>query len=163
MSAVGQGSPPGDDPGEEPVSIGVAGAPATEGSPPRVLVLAVDLAWASRLAAQLRSAGADPETVHDAGELAAHLAAGGIGAVVIDLAARAYDGIAALGTAAATGLPVLAIGQHDDVDLRRRALAAGASWVHSYRTMFERGPQIFAAWLAAGRGDLLPPPMEPEP
>ena len=68
--------------------------------------------------------------------------------VVIDLTARAYDGVAAIALAHAAGLPVLAVGQHDDVELRRRALAAGADRVHPYRRLFEDGARQVAAWLA---------------
>ena len=52
--------------------------------------------------------------------------------VIVDLTARAYDGILAIADAHAAGRPVLAVGQHDDVGLRRRALAAGADRVHPY-------------------------------
>ena len=127
---------------------------------PRVLVLASDLIWASRLAAQLRAVGAEPEIVRGASEMAARLAAGGLATgglaagglagAVVDLTARAYDGVAAVGEVAVSGLPVLAVGQHDDAELRRRAVAAGASRVLSYRAMFERGPAILADWLGTG-------------
>ena len=70
--------------------------------------------------------------------------------VVVDLTARAYDGLEAIAAAHAAGRPVLAVGQHDDVDLRRAALAAGADKVHPYRLIFEDGPRRFAAWLATG-------------
>jgi hypothetical protein len=68
--------------------------------------------------------------------------------VIVDLTARAYDGIAAIATAHAAGRPVLAVGQHDDVDLRRRAKAAGADRIHPYRLLFEDGPRLVAAWVA---------------
>lgn len=68
--------------------------------------------------------------------------------VIVDLTARAYDGIAAIALAHAAGRPVLAVGQHDDIDLRRRAIAAGADRMHPYRRLFEDGPRQFAAWLA---------------
>lgn len=68
--------------------------------------------------------------------------------VIVDLAARAYDGVAAIELARAAGRPVLAVGQHDDAPLRRRALAAGASRVHPYRLLFEDGPRRIRAWLA---------------
>jgi hypothetical protein len=76
--------------------------------------------------------------------------------VVVDLTARAYDGIAAVARAAAAGRPVLAVGQHDDVETRRRALAAGADRVHPYRRLFDDGPRLLAAWLAASAADLGP-------
>jgi hypothetical protein len=74
----------------------------------------------------------------------------GAGRAVVDLTARAYDGVAAIGIARAAGLRVLAVGQHDDLDLRRRALAAGAERVYAYRKLFESGPATLAAWLRAG-------------
>jgi DNA-binding NarL/FixJ family response regulator len=67
--------------------------------------------------------------------------------VVVDLTARAYDGVAAIGLARAAGRPVLAVGQHDDAPLRRRALAAGASRVHPYRLLYEDGPRRLRTWL----------------
>jgi hypothetical protein len=68
--------------------------------------------------------------------------------VIVDLTARTYDGIAAIALAHAAGRLVLAVGQHDDIDLRRRAIAAGADRVHPYRRLFEDGPKQLAAWLA---------------
>jgi hypothetical protein len=70
---------------------------------------------------------------------------------IVDLTARAYDGIAAIAAASAAGLPVLAIGQHDDRDARQRAMTAGAGRVLAYRRMFEDGPRQVAAWLAVPR------------
>jgi DNA-binding NarL/FixJ family response regulator len=67
--------------------------------------------------------------------------------VIVDLTARAYDGVEAIALAHATGRPVLAVGQHDDAELRRRALAAGADRVHPYRQLFEDGPRQMARWL----------------
>ena len=65
----------------------------------------------------------------------------------MDLTALAYDGVAAVTVAHEAGRPILAVGQHDDVELRRRALAAGASRVHPYRRVFEDGPRVIGAWL----------------
>jgi hypothetical protein len=42
---------------------------------------------------------------------------------------------------------VLAVGQHDDRDLRRRALDAGALRVYPYRRLFDDGPRQVGAWL----------------
>ena len=70
---------------------------------------------------------------------------------IIDLTARAYDGIAAIATASAAGLPVLAIGQHDDRPMREGAWAAGAGRVLAYRRMFEDGPRQIAEWLTVGK------------
>jgi DNA-binding NarL/FixJ family response regulator len=72
--------------------------------------------------------------------------------VVVDLTARAYDGAEAVRAAAATGARVLAVGQHDDVALRKAALAAGAEKVLAYRKLFEDGPAVLEAWLATVPG-----------
>jgi len=42
---------------------------------------------------------------------------------------------------------VLGVGQHDDVGLRKQALAAGASKVLAYRKLFEDGPAVIGAFL----------------
>ena len=70
--------------------------------------------------------------------------------VIVDLTARAYDGVVVIATAHAAGRPVLAVGQHDDVALRKAALAAGADRVHPYRRLFEDGPRQLSAWLTTG-------------
>lgn len=77
--------------------------------------------------------------------------------VVVDLTARAYDGVAAIALARAAGRRVLAVGQHDDVALRRRALAAGADRVDTYRRTFEDGPRQLARWLAAADREVESP------
>ena len=69
---------------------------------------------------------------------------------VIDLGGRAYDGIAAVKAAASAGATVLAVSQHDDVELRKAALAAGAARVLSYNKMFSDGPAVIAR-LIEGR------------
>lgn len=113
----------------------------------RAVVLADDLIWSTRLVAHLRAAGAEPVHARDAATFEAAL--GGADVAVVDLTARAYDGIAALERAAAAGVRALAVGQHDDLELRKRALAAGAERVLAYRKLFEDGPQTLRAWLRA--------------
>jgi DNA-binding response OmpR family regulator len=68
---------------------------------------------------------------------------------IVDLTARAYDGIGAIASATAAGRPVLAVGQHDDRDARQHALAAGATRVYAYRSLFEDGPRQIGAWLGS--------------
>lgn len=68
--------------------------------------------------------------------------------MIVDLNGRAYDGVDAVAAAAAAGARVLAVGQHDDLDLRRRALAAGARRVFSYNKLFTDGPQVVGLLLA---------------
>jgi DNA-binding response OmpR family regulator len=111
----------------------------------RVAVLADDLIWSTRLVEALRAAGAEPATVRSLDAFAAALP--GVDAVVVDLTARAYDGVTALTSARDAGRPALAVGQHDDHELRRRARSAGASRVYAYRKLFEDGPRTLAAWL----------------
>ena len=126
----------------------------------RVAVLADDLIWATRLVEDLRTAGATPVPCRTLGRLAAALATGGadaaVDAAVVDLTARAYDGIEAIRIVAATGRPVLAIGQHDDHDLRSRALEAGAGRVFAYRKMATDGAAVLSLWLATtGAPDIV--------
>lgn len=115
-----------------------------------VVVLADDLIWATRLSDAIDAAGARPLRVRRLVDLAAALLPGGEGGglAIIDLTARAYDGVEAIRAATATGARVVAVGQHDDADLRRAALAAGADRVFTYRALFENGPRTIAAWLA---------------
>ena len=134
----------------------------------RVIVLADDLIWATRLVGQLRTLGVDPVRVGSADAFATALAgpapAGPEGVrpthAVVDLTARAYDGLAAVRLAAGAGLRVLCVGQHDDHALRRAALAAGAERVFAYRKLFEDGHATLAAWLgvpAPAAGSLTAP------
>ena len=113
----------------------------------RVAVLADDLIWSTRLADALREVGAEPRPVRTIA--AFHDALTQVERVVVDLTARAYDGVAAIEAAHAAGLPALAVGQHDDHDLRKRALTAGADRVYAYRKLFEDGPGTLGAWLGA--------------
>jgi len=134
----------------------------------RVIILADDLIWATRLVGQLRTLGVDPVRVGSADAFATALAApvpaGPEGVrpthAVVDLTARAYDGLAAVRLAAAAGLRVLCVGQHDDHAQRRAALAAGAERVFAYRKLFEDGHATLAAWLgvpAPAAGSLTAP------
>ena len=102
-----------------------------------VAVLADDLIWSSRLRAAVANAGAQPVPVKTAADIVS-------GFAVIDLGGRAYDGIAAVHVAASAGATVLAVAQHDDVELRKAALAAGAKRVLSYNKLFNDGPAVIA-------------------
>ena len=115
-------------------------APATRS----VVVLADDLIWATRLCDAITAAGARPVRLRRIEDLVAALD----GLAIIDLTARAYDGVEAIRTATAAGARVVAVGQHDDVPLRKAAIAAGAERVYTYRALFEDGPRTRAGWLA---------------
>ena len=112
----------------------------------RVAVLAQDLIWQDRLARAVEAAGAAPTRAKTAPELDRALECADY--AIVDLTARAYDPLAAIERAVAHGARVLAVGQHDDVDQRKRALARGADKVLAYRKLYEDGPATVAAWLA---------------
>ncbi len=115
------------------------------GTGPRVVVLAEDLIWGQRLADQLAAIGALPVASRGGDGLEADLVVAD--ALIVDLAARRFDAVEAIRRARAKGLPVLAVGPHDDQELRQAAFAAGADRVLAYRKLFEDGPAALTAWL----------------
>jgi DNA-binding response OmpR family regulator len=116
---------------------------------PKVLVVADDLMWSVRLVSQARAAGATGRTVLDLAGLHAALAADRPDLVVVDLSARAFDGVSAVTAAATAGLTVIAMSQHEDHELRKRALAAGARRVYANAKMHADGVAVLNRWLAA--------------
>jgi DNA-binding NarL/FixJ family response regulator len=124
--------------------------PEAAPAPSTVVIIADDLIWATRLSDAIAAAGAVPRRVRTLPDLERHLAAGaeGAGRAIVDLTARAYDGVEAIRAATAAGARVVAVGQHDDVPLRKAALAAGAERVFTYRALFENGAHTLAIWLA---------------
>ncbi len=120
-----------------------SGPPAAK---PRIAVLADDLIWATRLADGVGRAGGEAVPVRTAGALDGALAA--VDGCIVDMTARAYDGLACAAAASLAGVPVVAVGQHDDTETRRAARAAGASRVFAYRTLFEHGERELGAWIA---------------
>lgn len=118
----------------------------------RLAVVADDLIWSVRLAEQARLAEAEPVPVRDLAALEAVLAGAPRPAgVVVDLSARSYDGVEACRLAARAGVPVLAIGQHEDHELLRAARAAGAERAVVYRLMAHDGPAVLSLFLATDR------------
>lgn len=125
-------------------------------SAPRLLVLADDLIWATRLEGQGRTLGATVHRFSTTEPLLAALAAepaAPTDLVAIDATARAYDAEVAVCAVAATGARVLALVQHDDPEGRASLIAAGAVRAMPYRALFERGHAILAGLL-----DLPVPP-----
>jgi DNA-binding NarL/FixJ family response regulator len=118
-------------------------------------ILADDLIWSTRLSEMLAGLDVAPRRMRRLADLEAALD-GGLNLVVIDLTALAYDGVAAVELAADAGARVLAVGQHDDLQLRRGALAAGAERVVPYRRLLDNGPATLRAWLAAGHLTVVP-------
>jgi DNA-binding response OmpR family regulator len=115
---------------------------------PRVAILADDLIWQTRLAEAVRSIGATADRTRSQPELGRALDRAD--ALIVDLTARSYDGVSTIEMARRLrpALPILAVGQHDDVAVRKRALAAGADRVLAYRKLFEDGPATLERWLA---------------
>jgi DNA-binding NtrC family response regulator len=113
-----------------------------------VIVVADDLIWSSRLGAAVERAGTKAVAVRSKAELDRALGESAEETpVVVDLNGRAYDGVGAVGTAAEEGHPVIAVGQHEDTQLRKRALGAGAIRVFSYNKLFTDGPAVVAKLL----------------
>lgn len=121
-------------------------------------VVADDLIWASRLGGAVERAGARPvrlgtdRALSTALEATAASEPGDVPDIrlrgcVVDLGGRAYDGVAAVASCRAAGIPVIGVSQHEDVQLRRAALDAGALRVFSYNKAFTDGPALIAAWL----------------
>jgi hypothetical protein len=123
-----------------------------------VLVLADDLIWSTRLIGHVRAAGLTAVSARTSEAFRASLS--GAGGAIVDLTSRAYDGLAAIAAARDAGVPVLAVGQHDDHVLRRNALAVGADRVLAYRKLFDDGPATITRWLAAASAA---PPLPPAP
>ncbi len=115
-------------------------------SAPRIAILADDLIWATRLTDGVRLAGGEPVGARSLASLEAEL--GSATGCVVDLTARAYDGIEAILAAVRSGVPVIAVAQHDDASLRRAARQAGAGHVYAYRTLFEHADRELGAWVA---------------
>jgi len=111
----------------------------------RIAILAQDLIWQDRLARSVTAAGGEPVLATTASGFDDALV--GTELALVDLTARAYDPLAAIERAVSAGARVLAVGQHDDLDLRKRALASGADRVLAYRKLFEDGPGTIEAWL----------------
>jgi CheY-like chemotaxis protein len=120
-----------------------------------VVVVADDLMWSTRIAESVRRAGGRAISLGTESELAIALQAFEVEDVrtlsgaVVDLAIRRYDGVTAIERISAAGLPVIAVAEHDDQLTRKRALAAGASRVFSYRKFFEDGTRLVQGWLSA--------------
>ena len=113
-----------------------------------MVILADDLIWSSRLRAAVEKAGTNGVVARSAaGLLEALEGCPGGSPVMIDLNGRAYDGVEQVRIAAEAGHAVVAVGQHEDLELRRRALDAGARRVFSYNKVFADGPNVVASLL----------------
>ena len=113
----------------------------------RIAILAQDLIWSDRLARAVQAAGAQPERAKTVLEFDSALEFADL--AIVDMTALAYDPLVAIERARSRGVRVFAVGQHDDIELRKRALARGAERVYAYRKLFEDGPATVAGWLAS--------------
>ena len=112
-----------------------------------VVVVADDLIWASRLRTAVERAQAQPVVAMNVPKLTAALGSERNAIVIVDLNGRGYDGVEAVRASSEAGRRVLAVGQHEDLALRRRALKAGATRVFSYNKLFTDGPAVVTALL----------------
>lgn len=117
----------------------------TDGRRIVLVVLADDLIWATRLESIARAAGVEPVVVASEDRFA--VALDGADAALVDLSSRRSDPIVAIAAAKTAGRPVVAVGPHEDLAARKRALAAGAVRVYAYSKLFDDGPRTVAAWL----------------
>lgn len=122
-----------------------------------MVVLADDLMWGLRIVEAVQRAGGKAVRLSSDEELTVALEATAledektIHGAIVDLAARRFDGVAAVERVTAARLPVIAVAEHDDQLTRKRALSAGATRVFSYRKFFEDGTRLVESWLAADR------------
>ena len=128
--------------------------------PRRIVVLADDLIWSTRLVGHVQAAGLAAVSARTADTFQASLR--NAGGAIVDLTSLAYDGLAAIAAARDAGVPVLAVGQHDDHVLRRNALAVGADRVLAYRKLFDDGPASIIRWLSAASVVPADPGVHPE-
>ncbi|MGZ8502587.1 MAG: hypothetical protein ACXWW6_07020 [Candidatus Limnocylindrales bacterium] len=112
---------------------------------PRVVIVADDLIWGTRLATIVRAAGAEPTLAGRPDRLESGIA--GADAALVDLATRTMDPFEAIAAARLAGLAVVAVGPHEDLAARKQALAGGADRVYAYRKLFDDGPRTIAVWL----------------
>ena len=119
--------------------------PAEPAETRRIVVLAEDLIWATRLSSLLEASGAEVRKARGARDLDAAIA--GADGLLVDLTARTYEPFQAIESAARAGLDVACVGQHEDVAVRKEALAAGAKRVWTYSQLHTHGPTVIGRWL----------------
>jgi DNA-binding response OmpR family regulator len=127
----------------------------------RIAILAQDLIWSDRLARAVEAAGASPQRTKTAPEFDSALESSDL--AIVDMTARAYDPLVAIERARSAGARVFAVGQHDDIELRKRALARGAERVYAYRKLFEDGPATIAGWLGTAAAPAAEAPAAKAP
>ncbi len=113
---------------------------------PRIAILAQDLIWSDRLARAVEAAGGEPVRTRTTPEFDRALVDTDL--AIVDMTARAYEPLEAIERARSAGARVIAVAQHDDIALRKQALARGAERVFAYRKLFEDGPATIEAWMA---------------
>ena len=112
-----------------------------------VAVVADDLIWASRLTDAVRRAGAQPRRFSGDQAVQRPTLTSAADAAIVDTALVTAEPMAVIAGLATAGVPVLAVANHDDAALRKRAIAAGAAKVLAYRKLHEDGPGVVDRWL----------------
>lgn len=131
----------------------------SDGQRPRVVIVADDLIWATRLETIVRTAGGEPIVAGTPVRLERGLP--GADAALVDLGTRTMDPFEAIAAARLARLAIVAVGPHEDLVARKRALADGASRVYAYRKLYDDGPRTIAAWLGLPAPALASEPGEP--
>ena len=101
----------------------------------RILAIAPDLFFASKIDATLRAAGHEVTIASDAGEMPADV-------LIVDLDAAGAD------VTASPGTPRLGFYSHVDVDTRRRAEEAGFDLIVPRSRMAREMPELVARLLS---------------
>ena len=116
------------------------------------VVVVKDLFFETRLAGGLGQLGLHPRFVRSWDDLSAAAAPAVL--ALVDLAARQVDPIEAIRQVRTErpDLPVLAFGSHKDLDLRQRALAAGATRVVANSTLSTDLPGLVQRLLPTDDG-----------
>lgn len=114
---------------------------------PTVVAVIDDLFFQAKVDTALQQMGVAAQVVPDGGALHDSLRSGGAPAlVIVDLTLRGADATALIGDLRAlpqgNSVPILAFGSHIAVDVRKRALEAGASQVVAKSEFSRRLPQL---------------------
>ena len=105
----------------------------------RIVALAPDLMFASRIEATLTAAGHDVELATSVAESSG---LGGADLLIVDLDRQTPDAVAG------RGIPVLGFYSHTDLETRRRAEAGGVDLVVPRSRMAREMPQLVARLLS---------------
>ena len=115
----------------------------------RIAIVVSELLFQSRIAAAVARLGHEAAVADSAATLAAAIAAGPALAI-IDLHDRNLDALAAVRSASAAGVRVLAFGRHTEPGTLRAARDAGAGLVVPRSQLSQELPQLVESMLSTG-------------